>query len=142
MAAKGVERRRITAICVGWVDWDVDPGKIRMWIGTKDFHAHKELPTLDYSHRRKTRVVKKRRNRETNPCNNRPVLGCAAHRESPNINRRNVANVPDQKFDVPMCWETGHHYPMTVSNPTTKVACELVGGTWVMPLVMLGPILV
>ena len=24
---RGVERRRITAICVGWVDWDVDAGE-------------------------------------------------------------------------------------------------------------------
>jgi hypothetical protein len=33
-----------------------------------------------------------------------------------------------------------HHYPMTAPQPITKVACEKVGGTWVMPLVVPGPI--
>jgi hypothetical protein len=42
----------------------------------------------------------------------------------------NVANVPDQKFAVPSALGDCHHYPMTVSKPTTKVTCEKVGGTW------------
>ena len=40
----------------------------------------------------------------------------------------NVANVPDQKFDIPSV--QGYCYSITAPKPTTKVACEKVGGTW------------
>ena len=46
----------------------------------------------------------------------------------------------DQKFDVPTVLGDCHHYPMTAPQSDTKVACEGVGGTWVMPLVVPGPI--
>jgi hypothetical protein len=42
----------------------------------------------------------------------------------------NVANVPDQKFAVPSTPGDCQHYPMTAPQPTTKVACDKVGGTW------------
>jgi hypothetical protein len=46
----------------------------------------------------------------------------------------NVANAPDQKFAVPpSTLGDCQHYPMTAPKPTTKVACELVGGTWNAP---------
>ena len=53
-----------------------------------------------------------------------PLIAVAQHQQG------NVANVPDQKFDVPTVLRVCHHYPMTAPQPITKVACEKVGGTW------------